>query len=216
MEEHQVLRTRPGAGRPTREQAEQRHLELLDHALDIFLEKGFEQATMEMIAGAVGMTKRTVYARYEDKPALFRAAVERAIDQYVVPVEKLRAVETDDLEETLRAIAWIRLENATSPLGLKLQRIMSSEIYRFPEIYRRMQKGNSPPVHYIAELLKRHSADGGLAVEDPETAASAFLSMVVGGPVRAILWGEPPSSHEAMDARLRYCVRLFLNGARPR
>ena len=214
--EPQVLRTRPGAGRPTREQAEQRHLELLDHALDIFLEKGFEQATMEMIASAVGMTKRTVYARYEDKPALFRAAVKRAIDQYIVPVERLRAVETDDLEETLRAIAWIRLENATSPLGMKLQRIMSSEMFRFPEIFQQIQRGTSPAVRYIAELLQRHTAAGGLVVEDPETAASAFLSMVVGGSVRAILWGEPPKSQAEMDARLRYCVRLFLDGARPR
>ena len=54
---------RPRAGRPTREQAEARHAELLDRALDHFLDKGFEQATIEAIAADVGMTKRTVYAR---------------------------------------------------------------------------------------------------------------------------------------------------------
>ena len=32
---------RPSAGRPTREQAELRHEELLDRALELFLEKGF-------------------------------------------------------------------------------------------------------------------------------------------------------------------------------
>ena len=63
---------RPGAGRPTREQAELRREELLDRALELFLENGFELVTMEAIAAAVGMTKRTVYARYEDKCALFR------------------------------------------------------------------------------------------------------------------------------------------------
>lgn len=214
--ERQIVRTRPGAGRPTREQAEQRHLELLDQAFDIFLEKGFEQATMEMIAGAVGMTKRTVYARYEDKRALFRAAVQRAIDEYVVPVRALQAAETEDLEETLRAIAWIRLENATSPRGLKLQRMIASESYRFPEIFSHMEERTGPAVRYIADLLQRHAEAGGIAVDDPETAASAFLSMVVGGPARAILWGGPPTSHEAMDARLRFCVRLFLDGVRPR
>ena len=55
---------RPGVGRPTRAQQEQRHEELLNVALDIFLERGFEQATMEEIAIQVGMSKRTVYARY--------------------------------------------------------------------------------------------------------------------------------------------------------
>jgi AcrR family transcriptional regulator len=214
--ERQVVRTRPGAGRPTREQAEQRHVELLDHALDIFLDKGFEQATMEMIAGAVGMTKRTVYARYEDKRALFRAAVQRALDQYVVPEAALRAAETEDLGETLRAIAWIRLENATRPLGLKLQRIIVSETYRFPEMAEALEFGMRPTLDFIAELLRRHAAAGAIVVEDPDTAAFAFLSMAVGGPVRAILSGKPPPPRETMDARLRFCVRLFLDGARPR
>src|SRR3954451_6212587 len=104
----QLTRTpRPGAGRPTREQAELRHEELLDRALELFLEKGFELVTMEAIAGAVGMTKRTVYARYEDKSALFRAVVQRAVERWTVPVEELRAVESDDLEATLTAVARI-------------------------------------------------------------------------------------------------------------
>ena len=54
------LRVRPKAGRPTREQAVARHQALLDTALDHFLRKGFELATIEAIADDVGMTKRTV------------------------------------------------------------------------------------------------------------------------------------------------------------
>ena len=52
---------------------------MLDTALSLFLDKGFEQTTIDLIAASVGMTKRTIYAKYEDKAALFRAAVERAI-----------------------------------------------------------------------------------------------------------------------------------------
>lgn len=54
-------------GRPTREQADQRHEQLLDSAQAVFLDKGFEQTTMENIAALVGMTKRTVHARHADK-----------------------------------------------------------------------------------------------------------------------------------------------------
>ena len=61
--EFRSLNVRPGAGRPTREQAELRHQELLDRALELFLENGFELTTIESIAASVGMTKRTVYAR---------------------------------------------------------------------------------------------------------------------------------------------------------
>ena len=47
------------AGRPTRAQSEQRQRQLLDQALEVFLDRGFEMTTIEAIADAVGMTKRT-------------------------------------------------------------------------------------------------------------------------------------------------------------
>lgn len=207
---------RPGAGRPTREQAELRHEELLDRALELFLENGFELVTMEAIAAAVGMTKRTVYARYEDKRALFRAAVQRAIERWIVPIENMRAVESDDLEATLVAIAEIRLRNAISPVGLRLQRIVNAESYRFPEIFDlAYEQGTRPTIHFLADLLTRRADGGGLCIEDGQIAAAAFLSMVIGGPTRAIVLGGPVDE-PAIEARIRICVRMFLNGVRPR
>ncbi|MET0270559.1 MAG: TetR/AcrR family transcriptional regulator [Sphingomonas sp.] len=208
--------TRPRAGRPSREQARLRHEELLDRALEIFLERGFEMTTIDAIAAAVGMTKRTVYARYEDKKALFRATVERAVERWIVPVERLHAAETDDLEETLVAVARIRIRNAFSPVGQRLMRIVNSESYRFPEIFRiAHEQGSQPTIHYLADLFTRHAARGEIVVEDAGIAAAAFLSMVVGGPTRSVVWGSVPGDDEA-DARMRFCVRLFLNGARAR
>ena len=49
----------------------------------------------------------------------------------------------------------------------------------------------------------------------PEIAATAFLSMVVGGPLRAVVWGKAIEP-AALEERIRFCVRLFLDGARPR
>ena len=207
---------RPSAGRPTREQAELRHEELLDRALELFLEKGFELVTMEAIAAAVGMTKRTVYARYEDKAALFRATVERAIERWIVPIEKLQAVETEDLEATLVAVAQIRLKNAISPVGVRLDRIVNAESFRFPEIFNlAYEQGSRPTIRFIADLLRRHVAAGSIVLEEPEIAAGAFLSMVVGGQRRAIQGGVVTDERE-VDARIRFCVRLFLDGTRPR
>jgi TetR/AcrR family transcriptional repressor of mexJK operon len=209
-------KARPGAGRPTREQAEQRHEELLDRALEQFLDKGFELATMEAIAASVGMTKRTVYARYEDKRALFKAAVQRAVDRWTVPLEALHAAETDDLEETLVAVARIRMANAISPVGLQLSRIINTESYRFPEIATHAyEQGSRPTIEFIAGLLRRATERGQARVDDPETAAVAFLSMVVGAPARGIVWGRPVDP-VALEGRIRFCVRLILDGIRPR
>lgn len=212
----QPVTFRRGAGRPTREQAERRHEELLDRALELFLEKGFELATIEAIAVSVGMTKRTVYARYEDKRALFKAAVQRAIEQWIVPLSALRAVESEDLEATLIAVARIRLTNAISPAGLLLQRIINTESYRFPEIFTlAYEQGTRPAIEFLADLLRRHQQAGTVSVAKPELAATAFLSMVVGAPLRGIVWGGAVDE-QALEERIRLCVRLFLDGARPR
>lgn len=207
---------RPRAGRPTREQAEARHEELLDRALDHFLDKGFEQATIEAIAADVGMTKRTVYTRYPDKASLFRAAVHRAIERYSIPEDRIHATDVGDLAQTLTNIAMLRIDLVASPQGLKLQRIIQTESYRFPDIFTDSYEiGALPTIRFMARLLARETAAGNLAIDDPIAAANAFMSMVVSGPVRFILAASPLPPEE-LDKRVAFGVRLFLDGTRPR
>ena len=120
---------RARAGRPTREQAEARHEELLEVALDHFLDKGYETATIEAIASAVGMTKRTVYGLYADKAALFHAAVHRAILRYSISEERIRATDCGDLEQTLCNIALLRIGLVASPQGLKYETINTADAF---------------------------------------------------------------------------------------
>jgi AcrR family transcriptional regulator len=208
--------SRPRAGRPTREQAEARHEELLDRALDHFLDKGFEQATIEAIAADVGMTKRTVYARYADKASLFRAAVRRAIERYAISEERIRETDVGDLAQTLTNLAMLRIDLVSTPQGLKLQRIIQTESYRFPDIFTDTYEiGAMPTIKFMARLLKRETTAGNLALDDPFGAANAFMSMVVTGPVRYILAASPLPPDE-LEKRVAFGVRLFLDGARPR
>ena len=209
-------RVGPGAGRPTREQALLRHQELLDRALELFLEKGFELVTIDAIAASVNMAKRSVYARYESKTALFKAAVQRAVERWIVPVEALRKLESDDLEATLTALAKLRMANAISPAGLRLQRIINTESYRFPEISTlAFEQGTRPTIDFLTQLLRRHTQAGTLKISDPEVAATSFLSMVVGAPARAVVCGKSIDPM-TLERRIRFCVQLFLNGALPR
>ena len=143
-------------GRPTKKQAEQRHEQLLDRALEIFLEKGFELTTIDEIAASISMTKRTIYCRYKDKRALFKAAVQRAVDQWIVPIDVLKGADTGDLETTLLEIARIRVSNSLSPAGLRLQRIINAESFRFPEILQSYEDGALPAIKFLADLFRRH------------------------------------------------------------
>ena len=185
-------------------------------ALDLFLERGFEATTMEGVAAATGMTKRTIYARYEDKAALFIATVQRAIERLVVARDTLEALDTGDLEATLTAVARMRVAQVMTPAGLKLQRIINTESYRFPQIFTMSyEQGAGPVIAFLDELLRRHDSAGAVCVEQPEMAANVFMSMVVGGPVRILVSGNPLSQNE-IDARIAFSVKLFLDGARAR
>ena len=215
--EHASEKTgRPGAGRPTRAQAEARHDQMLDAALDLFLARGFEQTTMEEVASAVGMTKRTIYAKYADKAALFRASVARAIARYTVPVEDIRATETGDLETTLIAVAQLRIANLMTPEGIRLQRVLNAEAYRFPGIFDLFaERAAQPVIAYLADLLRRKAGAKSIAATEPERAAVAFMGMVVGPATRSIVAGSAIAPAE-LEARIRFSVRLFLDGVRPR
>jgi TetR/AcrR family transcriptional repressor of mexJK operon len=208
-------RPRPRPGRPTRAQAEQRHAQLLDRALDVFLKYGYELATIDEIIGLIGMHKSTVYSLYADKKALFRATLQRAITRWKQPVEALRAVETDDLEVTLIAIARLLLMNSVSPVALKLQRIIIAESFRVPEITQMYWEiGVQSSVEYVTDLLARRAKQGQILVGQPELIAHGFLTLTVGLMSRMILVGTK-IDHREIDKRIRLYVRLFLDGTRP-
>lgn len=208
--------TRGRPGRPTKAQTVARHAELLNVALDHFLDKGYDGATIEAIAAEVQMTKRTIYARYPDKASLFLAAVFRAIEYSATPLNLIEAAVTDNLEETLFALGLLRASQAMTPSGVRLQRIINTESYRFPEIfYWSYEYGALPVIRFLTDLLAEKIAAGELMLDDPELAASMFITLVVSAPVRMAQAGSALDRQE-VERRVRAGVELFLNGARPR
>ena len=201
-----------GPGRPTREQSERRNRELLDCALDLFLERGFEGTTIEAIVDRLGMARRTVYARYGDKIALFKAALQRAIDDWVVPAEHLRAAETDDLEETLQNVARLMVANVRSPSGMRLSRIAHAEVFRMPEIGAYLwERTAHVALTYLVDLFRRRLLPEGADPAQAQDAADAFLILVVEGAFQTKVWQK--ISDEELDRLVVYRTKLFLNGA---
>lgn len=201
-----MQRVRRKPGRPTLSNEE-----LLDTALDLFLEHGFERTSIDAIASAAGMAKRTIYARYEDKTRLFKAALQRAIEVWIVPIDQLEAAETADLEDTLLRVGRILVANLMSPAGLRLLRLTNSESGRMPEIGAyNVEQGTKPTIDWLAGLFARRL---GARIDPAETQAAgeAFLHLVVGGPAIDAAWGLRRDD-AAIDRHTRFAVRLFLHG----
>jgi TetR/AcrR family transcriptional repressor of mexJK operon len=200
---------RRGPGRPSLSNEE-----LLDTALDLFLEHGFERTSIDAITASAGMAKRTVYARYGDKLTLFKAAIRRAIEEWIVPVDALRSAETDDLEETLQRIGQLLVTNILSPAGLRLLRLTNAESNHADIGAYNVRLGTEPTLAYLKDLFERR-LPGCSDFSDAADAAEAFLHLVVGGPASNAAWGVLVDAEE-VERHGRYSVQLFLNGVLPR
>src|SRR5215469_12108523 len=62
-------------GRPPKELAGEVEQRILDAARNVFLQRGFEGASIDEIAKAARSGKPTIYARFPDKRALFTAVM---------------------------------------------------------------------------------------------------------------------------------------------
>jgi hypothetical protein len=73
------------------------------------------------------------------------------------------------------------------------------------------EEGAGPTVSFLSDLFVRYSARGEINVTEPQRAATAFLSLVVGGPARVIVSGNKQDDAE-IDRHIRFAVDLFLRG----
>lgn len=62
---------------------------ILDKALELFSEKGYEAVSMDEIAGAVGVKAPSLYNHFSSKKAIFDAIVQSIISQYNEDTNKI-------------------------------------------------------------------------------------------------------------------------------
>ena len=203
-------------GRPTRAEAAQLDQKLRDAAVATFLEQGYDRATMEMIAEAAGITKRTLYARYADKRAVFLDVIPRALSRSVERDPDPAIGDDDEIEAALLAIGRGALKRALDPDTVRLHRIAMNESPRFPEFAVSAETfGWSHRQRQVMDLLRRRQAVGDIEVDDIELAAEHFLALVEALPARLADFGVYRSRRQE-ERHLKHAVNLFLRGILPR
>jgi AcrR family transcriptional regulator len=188
---------------------------ILDAATDLFLTHGFGATSIEAVAQRVGISKRTFYHRFEDKPALFAAVVHRII-QRLRPRADVPLIEGADLQAMLERLAALILRAALSPHAIALHRLIVAESARFPKLAAVVARegATEEAVKLIAGLLEREAKAARIELDKPVFAAQQFLQMVIGLPQRRAMGLGAPMSARELTAWPRDVVHLFLNGAR--
>src|SRR5262249_5718225 len=109
---------------------------LLDAAEAVFLDQGYTRATIEEIAKAAGITRRTLYARYANKEEIFDAAVRRLLDAGVsYPRVEPRGKE-DNPRALLLRLAKDLIALLETPQMVRIYRLIFAEGDKMPELAR--------------------------------------------------------------------------------
>jgi AcrR family transcriptional regulator len=210
----------PRSGRPTRAEAELRDARLIEVAAELFMERGYEGTSIDAVAEAARVSKPTVYARYQDKAALFRAVLQRHIRLWLEPMSAAAEAASEpgarNVETALHELSRTLLELSMTHGASGVKRIVAAQSLHFPELARfAYEEGWLRAVRAIANMLAKFSAAGQIEIEDPGIAADLFLNLVLGRSSQAALHGVAIDP-DMLERRRKAAVELFLNGVRGR
>jgi AcrR family transcriptional regulator len=148
--------------------------QILDGARRLFLDLGFDGASMGEIARAAGVSKGTLYVYFADKNRLFEAIVEEEVlDQQKVA---FNFNPERDVATTLREFGQAYIELLCRPGGGSAIRTVMAIAERMPEVGSRFY--SNVVAHTIARLaayLDARVTAGDLEIEDRKLAASQFM-----------------------------------------
>jgi AcrR family transcriptional regulator len=157
---------------------ERRRVELIDVAETMFLERGYTETTMLVIAEAAGASKETLYRHFENKEQLFAEVVSRKARQISGP--DAPTVRGGKPETVLTELGLNLLRTILSgPISFLFKTVVA-ETARSPELgdlfYAR---GPARTAERLTEYLAEASARGEIDCDDPRIAARLFLGAVV-------------------------------------
>jgi TetR/AcrR family transcriptional regulator, mexJK operon transcriptional repressor len=167
-------------GRPTASERRARETEILTAALGVFLRSGYGASTVDDLAAAAQVTKRTLYAYYGDKAGLFAAMV-----RDLAAAVSLDAPTDRDTLETLAARIVSRVH---SDELVGLHQLVIAESTRFPELALILH--SSGDARHIARLAEHLRTERGPA---SEPLAEPLFSLLLGEKHRRRLLGIDPA-----------------------
>lgn len=211
-------RKRSARGRPRQLDDTARRERLIAAAEHVFVEMGYGAASMDGIARRAGMSKKTIYQVFETKEDLFTAVIDSRKAALAAMIEGEGSDELHDPEDVLRRFLQQIARFVLAPRQAALYRLAVAESQRAPELANAFHReGSTKACFALMQWLASQHERGILHVPDSESAAKMLFYMAIAELQMRLLIGEcrePDVS--AIDERVDYAVRLFLDGARTR
>jgi len=185
---------------------------LLSAAETVFLENGFQVATMDAIARAAGCSKKTIYKNFTSKEQLFFEVLNRAKKAIMA----LQISETLPPFEALTDFVCRAAKHILDPHHIAVERMVLGEYMRTPALMHLAQAEWSQMARFALEIyFGALGEQGEYEVGDPNEDARLLMGMAIGAFHHEIQVGIRASiPEEEVRSRTRRAVQIFLAGTR--
>jgi AcrR family transcriptional regulator len=158
---------------------------ILDAALTVFAERGFEAARLDDVAARAGVAKGTLYLYFKDKEALFEDVVRRAVSPIVERVSTIAATPDIPMANLLDGLFSLFEKEVLGTQRKLIIRLIVAEGPRFPriaEFYYRDVIGRILPM--LAKIAERAVERGEL----PNDALARYPQLIAAPLLLTVIW----------------------------
>ncbi len=202
--------------------SEAKRVAIIDAARDVFLSKGFDIASMDMIAAEANVSKKTVYSHFKSKENLFihimqgmcSSKRESIIDGSGLNTSNVLRMDRP-IEDALIELGQRLLQQLYDPKAIALLRILIGQAENFPENgIEYFNQGPKEIFAVVGQYLIEADKAGIVSLENPTLAAKVFLSSMLSSTyLKCLTTACPPPDEKEINQIVEASVHLFLYGA---
>jgi AcrR family transcriptional regulator len=192
-----------------------RREQILEAAMVVFSQKGYNRATNKDIAHEAGITPGLIYHYFDNKDAVLRAVIEERS-----PLRIIRTLSQDALAQSpavfLHMLVSQILSVVESENFVQLIRVLLPEMAHNPSISSLGTQVFQQELQFLEEYLAQKVSSGELRSTHIQLAAQSFVGCIMGFIVRRHIFRDPVALQFTREQIADAIVTTVLEGLLPR
>ena len=184
---------------------------IIDAASELFVELGFQATTMDKVAQRAKISKLSIYRHFENKEALFSAAIAAHCHQFA-PQALMEGVD-GSAEDQLITVGSSLLRTLLSPDVRSVEAMIMADKTNQKSLSKlHYEAGPAYVIAQIEALLRQLHANAVLNVPDPLRSARLFAALIKGSDLLTIaLFDEARAEDDnEIESYCRSAVAMFM------
>jgi AcrR family transcriptional regulator len=186
--------------------------QVIEAAVRLFAEKGFQGTKTREIAELAGINEALIFRDFRNKENLYCAILDYASARIDTRrwIEELSPFAADRRDEAVFSNVALKIVESfvRDPILVRLMLYSALEQHDLARKFRERQI--EPIESFIEEYVKLRQAEGAFRAGDPRILTRSFLSMCHQHVLRQVLFGDQPPDADAVNA----FTHIFLDGVR--